>query len=146
MPPDTPIRIVDFPETRVAVLEQTGDLDAGIARFIGWRKQAGYPRETHATFNIIRSTPAGRLCDVCVATDDPIAPNAAGVVARVIAGGRCAVLRYTGPDHAIGTAVTRLYAKWLPQSGETLRPAPLFFQRVGFPPGDVIVDIFLPIA
>jgi AraC family transcriptional regulator len=142
---DAPIRIVEFPETAVAALEQAGDIEACVARFIAWRKQAGLPRDTHATFNIIRQTPAGRLCDVCVATDGPIAPNDAGVIAKVIPGGRCAMLRYTGPEHALGDAVTRLYAEWLPASGETLRSAPLFFQRVQFPPFS-ITDIYLPIV
>jgi AraC family transcriptional regulator len=66
-----------------------------------------------------------------------------------IPGGRCAVLRHIGSDDNLGQTIRYLYAQWLPQSRETLRDFPLYFQRVSFFP-DVaehaaVTDVFLPI-
>lgn len=152
MHPHTPVRIVDFPETPVAALEHRGGpagIDDSIRRFVEWRKQAGLPPATHATINIIRPGPPSENFDICVATAHPVAPNADGIVAKVIAGGRCAVMRHAGPDEGLASAIEWLYRDWLPASGKALRDAPLFFQRVQFPPfvpaDQAILDIYLPV-
>lgn len=148
---DGSVRIVDFPETPVAALEHRGaiGIDDSIRRFIAWRKQAGLPPSTHATFNIIHPGVAGENFDICVATDAPAPPNADGIVGKIIEAGRCAVLRHSGPDEALGGAVSWLYRVWLPASGVERRHAPLFFQRVQFypfvPTHEAVTDIFMPI-
>ena len=87
--------------------------------------------------------------DICAATQAPIAPNAAGVTAKTLAGGRYAVLRHTGSDDTLGQSVATLYVEWLPASGEEPRDAPLLFQRVRFypdvPEHEAITDILLPL-
>ena len=149
------VRVVDFPETRVAVLEHRGDpalIGQSISRFVAWRQHAGLRRDTHATFNILYDAPGAGLpeafrCDLCVATNDEIAPNAAGIRPGVIAGGRCATLRLLGSDAKLGAALAYLMGNWLPRSGETRRAAPLFVQRViGDPDDDAVTDVFLPLA
>jgi len=149
---DTSVRIVDFVATPVAALEHRGGpdrIDDSIRRFIAWRHQARLPPSTHATFNIIQPGVAGENFDICVATDAPVPPNADGIVAKVIAGGRCAVLRHVGPEAGLRPAVEWLYRDWLPASGVALRDAPLFFQRVHLfpfvPAHEAVTDIFLPI-
>jgi AraC family transcriptional regulator len=152
------VHIVDFPETRVAVLAHRGDpadLPASIARFIAWRRENHLPPSCSATFNIAyddpRSVPAADFrMDLCAATDHAIAANPQGVVASVIPGGRCAVLRHAGGDDGLEAAARFLGGEWLAQSGEVLRGFPLFLQRVRFSPDvpghEAVTDLFLPLA
>jgi AraC family transcriptional regulator len=125
-----------------------------IRKFIGWRKEAGLPPRTSATFNIfyddpIETPPEKFRLDLCAATECDVASNSAGVVVKIIPGGRCAVLRYVGSDDGLGEAASYLYADWLPRSGEEPREFPLYCQRVSFfpdvPEHEAIIDIFLPL-
>jgi AraC family transcriptional regulator len=151
------VKIIDFKETRVAAVRHRGDPRAigdSVRQLITWRKANKLPPRVSATFNILYDDPATvapdafRL-DVCAATDMDIAPNEQGVVPQVIDGGRCAVLRYVGPDEHMGEAVRYLYAEWLPTSGEEPRDFPLFVQRVSFfpdvPENEAVIDIHLPL-
>ena len=151
------VRIVDFPETRVAVLAHRGDpkhIGASIRQFIEWRRHNHLSPAVSATFNIVYDDPedtdpdAYRL-DLCAAVDHPVAPNPFGVVAKTLPAGRCAVLRHIGSDAHLRDTVTYLYADWLPGSGETLREFPLYFQRVRLfpdvPECEAVTDVFLPL-
>ena len=151
------VRIIDFRETRVAVLEHRGDpalIGNSIRKFIDWRKGAGLPPKISATFNIlyddpIETEPENFRLDLCAATPKDVAPNSAGVVGKAIPAGRCAVLRHIGSDDGLGDAISYLYADWLPRSGEEPRDLPLFCQRVSFfpdvPEHEAVTDIFLPL-
>lgn len=151
------VRIVAVEAVRVAVLAHRGDparVDETARRFAAWRRNVGLPPATSATFNILYEgpndvAPADFRLDLCAATAREIAPNDAGVVAGMIPGGRCAVLRHVGADDGLGAALAYLCAEWLPQSGETRRDAPLYCQRVAFgptvPEAETITDIFLPL-
>ena len=152
------VRVADTPEIRVAALEHRGDprsIGDSIRKCIAWRRANGLPPSTSATYNIFHddpeSTPAEAFrLDICVATGVEIAPNEAGMVAKVIPGGRCAVLRHTGTEDTLGDAIRYLYRDWLPQSGEELRDFPVYAQRVKFFPEaqehEAISDVFLPLA
>jgi AraC family transcriptional regulator len=154
------VRIVDFPQTRVGALAHRGDaqsIAASVERFIAWRKQNHLPPWQSATFNICydtgrdaSDTPGEVHLDICAATEGEIAANPFGVAAKIIPGGRCAVLRYVGSDAGLAGAATFLYKEWLPQSGESLRDFPLFLQRVRFfpevPEDETVFDIFLPLT
>jgi AraC family transcriptional regulator len=154
---DEQVRLVEFKETRVAVLEHRGDpvaIGDSIRRFIAWRKDMGLPPRLSATFNILhddpaRASPEEFRLDLCAATEREIVPNEAGVIARMIPGGRCAVLRHIGSDDLLGAALHYLYADWLPRSGEAARGFPLYVQRVKFfpdvPESEAVTDIFLPL-
>jgi AraC family transcriptional regulator len=153
------VRIVDFPETAVAILEHRGDarrVGDSIRRFIGWRKRVGLPPRISATFNILllhadpgNVAPDDYRLDLCAATDQPIAPNEEGVIAGTIPSGRCAVLRLIGSSDNLQPAINFLYADWLPGSGEELRDFPVHAQRIRFfpdvPETDAVTDIFLPL-
>jgi AraC family transcriptional regulator len=152
-----PVRVVQFQPTRVALLEHRGSplaLGDSIRKFIAWRRANGLPPAKHATFNIIHNdpdeTPAEEFrFDLCVAIDGSVAANTDGVREGLIAGGRCAMLRHTGSDDQLGRSIYRLYAEWLPASGEETRDFPLFMQRVRFfpevPDGEAVTDIYLPL-
>ncbi|MET3666468.1 AraC family transcriptional regulator [Caulobacter sp. 1776] len=155
-PGDVTIR--DVPPTQVAIMEHRGDratLPATIERFIAWRKAAGLSPETSPTFNIFRSeripeNPADYSMDICVGTDQPIAPNDQRMKAGVIPGGRCAVLRVVHETHNLEPAALYLYRDWLPASGEEARDFPVYcrrhfsFFRDG-PAHEVVVELFLPL-
>lgn len=152
------IRIVQFPETRIAVLEHCGDLQRigdTVRRFIAWRKHNSLPPRISATYNLFFDDPAQVApedfrMDICAATDQEISANEYGVVAKTIPAGRCAVLRHVGSNDTLPATVHLLYAEWLPQSGEELRDFPLFFQRVSFFPdvaeSEAVTDVFLPLV
>jgi AraC family transcriptional regulator len=151
------VRIVTFPETRVAALEHRGDprlIGVSARRFIEWRKAAHVPPKLSATFNVWWNDPTQVLpesfrMDLCAATDRPVALNSQGIVAKTIPAGRCAVLRHVGAEDTLDTTIGYLYRIWLPQSGEEPRDFPLFFQRLSFfpdvPENEATTDVFLPL-
>lgn len=151
------VRIVVFPETKVAAFEHRGSplrIGDSVRTFITWRKQNALPPRLSATFNIAYDNPEtvapeDYRFDICAATDREVKENPFGVVGKVIPGGRCAVLRHVGSEDTFAATVRYLYAEWLPQSGEEPRDFPLFFQRVSFfpdvPEHEAITDVFLPL-
>lgn len=152
------VRIVNFPATRVAVLEHRGDprrLGDSIRRFIAWRKANQLPPSRSATFNILYDDPdlvpaSDFRFDLCAAITVPLAPNTDGIVEKVLPASRCAVLRHIGSDDQLAGSIQALYGEWLLASGEQLGEFPLFLQRVTFfpdvPAHEAIVDVFLPLA
>lgn len=158
MPDTHDIKIVNFPETRLAVLKHRGAphlVMNSVRKFIAWRKENHLPPKSSATYNILyddpaQTPPADYRFDICAATKKDIAPNIYGVEAGRIAAGRCAVLRHIGSDDGLEVAIRILYEHWLPESGCEVRDAPLFLQRVSFFPdvaeSEAIMDIFLPLV
>jgi AraC family transcriptional regulator len=151
------IRIVDFPETPVAVLEHRGPpqkVPASVRRFIAWRKANASPPSRSATFNVLYDDPKTVLPQdyrfgICCAVTGPVKENPEGVVSVKIPAGRCAVIRHTGPLDFAEETIRSLYRDWLPRSGEELRDDPLFVQRLSFfpdvPEHEAQTDIFLPL-
>lgn len=148
------VHIVDTADVPVAVLEHRGDhdlLDASIARFVAWRRQAGLTPDRSATYTIFHADPATTppeafRIDLCTAAAS-VAPNDAGIVGRVIPGGRCAVVRCAPASQ--DAAMRWLMAEWLPASGERQRDFPLYCQRVAFfpfvPESEAVTDLYLPL-
>jgi AraC family transcriptional regulator len=163
--PPTPIRsngmnpqIVEFAETRVAVLEHHGPPErvmASVTRFIEWRKSCRDSpvttcRTLGITYHDLRTTkPEDYRFDICGELTGPLSPNDAGVVEKVIPRGRCAVARHVGSTDAIGETVHDLYAQWLPESGEQLGDFPLFFHYIARMPAvsehEQVTDVYLPL-
>lgn len=151
------VRIVDFPQTAIALLAHRGDpaqIGETVRRFITWRKATGLTPKVSATFNIFHPNPHDPLAeldqvDLCAATDQPIAPNAEGITAGVIPAGRCAVLRQVGGGDDLRATATWLYGQWLAASGEEPRDYPMFAQRISFfpdvPEHEAITELYLPI-
>lgn len=139
---DADVTLIDFEATPVALLEHRGDsalIGDTVRRFIAWRRANGLPPAKSATFNILHADPdecpaEDFRMDLCAATSREVEPNGDGIVPGLIPGGRCAVLRFSGPSERLRTAAVFLYGDWLPRSGETLRDFPLFLRRVTFYP------------
>lgn len=151
------VKIIDFPETKVAVLEHQGAPNRvmeTVGKFIQWRKENGPSPKISDTFNILYDDPAtvapeDYRFDVCASIQTPLKPNSYSVVEKVIPNGRCAVLRHIGSDSALGQSIHYLYSTFLEQSGESLRNFPCFIKRVTFypdvPEHEMIIDIYLPL-
>ncbi len=152
-------QIVELESTRVAVLEHRGpptSLMTSVQRFIAWRKSCQDSTfASSGTFGIPYDDPEKTLpedfrFDICGELRERLQPNTAGVVEKLIPGGRCAVVRHVGSTDAIGETVRELYGKWLPQSGEKLRDFPCFFRYLKTMPSvaehEQVTDVYLPLA
>lgn len=150
------VGIVSFPETPVAAVEHRGDpaLEHATAhRLIAWRIAHRLAPDRHATYGVHhtdpRSTPpAEHRVDLCVAFDGEVAPNAEGVVAKLIPACRCAVTRHVG-SRAHVSAALHLVEQWLPASGEQAGAFPMFFHYVNVGPhvteAEMVTDVYLPL-
>ncbi|MDD1017053.1 AraC family transcriptional regulator [Pseudomonas rubra] len=152
------VRIVEFPEVRVAALEHHGAaglVNESVRTFIEWRMHSGQsPAASSRTFGIPYNNPdttppAEFRFAICGEIHEAVAPNTFGVHEIVIPGGRCAVVRHTGsPDH-IGETIYPIYRDWLPGSGEELRDQSLFFQYLSVYPQTPLeqwqTDIYVPL-
>jgi AraC family transcriptional regulator len=152
------IKIVDFPQTQVAMLQHRGNPDRvndSAAKFIAWRKSTGLsPVHESSTFGIAWDDPATTPADafrfdICGSIAEAIPENEFGVSSGEIDGGRYAVCRHTGSLDTISATVWAMFRDWLPASGETLRDAPVFFHYLNFihevPEHALQTDIYLPL-
>ncbi|WP_224981652.1 AraC family transcriptional regulator [Geomonas agri] len=155
---DMDVKIVEFPETRIAVLAHRGapeKLDDSALRFIEWRKQSGLsPVKQSLTFGIVYDDPSNVepeqfRFDICGEVSQEVPENPQGVFNSVIPSGRCAVARHLGSHDRIGDTVYPLCRDWFPKSGEELRDFPLFFNYLNLLPDvaehELITDIYLPL-
>ncbi len=150
------VRIVDFPETKVAVLEHRGppvlEYDS-VRKLVAWRQENRLPADKHRSYGIHyndpRTTPPHEYrVDFCVSVEHDVLPNPQGVINKVIPGGRCAVARHLGSRENVAAAAY-LHEVWLPNSGERLRAFPIFFHYVNVGPQvqehEMITDVYLPL-
>ena len=151
------VNIVDFKETKVAVLEHLGPperINDSVRKFIAWRKENQLSPQKSATYNLLYDDPALTdpeqfRMDICAAIKTDVKENTYGIITKVIPSGRCAVLRHIGANENIRESVSYLYGSWLPESGQELRDFPCFFHRVNLfpdvPEHEMITDIYLPL-
>jgi AraC family transcriptional regulator len=151
------VRIVVFPETKVAAVEHFGapDLEHQTAkRLIAWRLQHRLlDRARHRSYGVHytdpqRTPPSEHHVDFCLSIDGEVGPNALGVVDKVIPASRCALARDVGSRYDNKAAVY-LYENWLPRSGEAPGRFPMIFHYVNVGPDlreeDMITDVYLPL-
>ncbi len=148
-------RIVDFKETRVAVLEHWGSpalANDSVRTFCQWRQDNAL--SDGETYGIVYEDPATidpeRFhFDICGTMTKAVPENHLGIIEKVIPAGRCAVVRHQGSRDNLGEAAHYLYRDWLPASGEEPREFPLFLQYLNFVPDvpehELITDVFLPL-
>lgn len=150
------VKIVNFPETKVVVLEHRGSpaLEHESAKkLIAWRIENQLPSDKHKIYAVHYDNPATThpeeyRVDFCVSVEHEIPPNPQGVINKVIPSGRCAVARHIGSRENV-TAVAYLYEFWLSNNGEKLRNYPAFFHYVNVGPNvqaqEMITDVYLPL-
>lgn len=151
------VRIVEFPETTVAVAEHRGppDLEHETAKkLIEWRRQNHVSPAGHKTYGIhytdpCTTPPADHRVDFCVSYDQPIHTNPQGIISKIIPACRCAVVRHLGSRAHI-TAADYLINEWLPFNEGSLGDFPVFFHYVNVGPHikdhEMITDVYLPLA
>lgn len=152
------VKIVDFEETKVAVLEHRGPperVNNSVMTFIDWRKSSGLsPVKTSRTFGLVYEDPATAepekfRFDICGEVMAEVPENPQRVKSGTIPGGRCAVIRHLGPHERMGEKIYYLYREWLPNSDEEVRDAHLFFHylnlRSQVADHELITDIYLPL-
>lgn len=149
------VRIVDFKETPVAVLEHRGSpmlANDSVRTFCQWRKDNELTGGN--TYGIIYNDPATTEpdqfhFDICGTLPRPIPENSLGITNKTLPGGRCAVVRHHGSRDNLGEAAYYLYREWLPGSGEELRDFPLFLHYLNFfpdvPEHELVTDVYLPL-
>jgi AraC family transcriptional regulator len=150
------IKIVHFPETKVAAIEHRGapHLEYETTRkLVEWRLQNRLGPERHRTYGVHYTDPRSippenHRVDFCISVDHDIPPNPQGVTNKVIPRCRCAVARHLG-SRAHNLAAIHLYEVWLPTSGECAGEFPIFFHYVNVGPHvqehEMITDVYLPL-
>lgn len=67
----------------------------------------------------------------------------------LLEGGQMAVMHFKGPYAGLQAAYEYLYGKWLPESGEELRDAPVYESYLNSPadtaPDELLTDIYVPL-
>lgn len=152
------VKIIDFTETKIAVLEYSGKpelLNQKIPQFIAWRKSTGLsPVNSNRTFGIAYNDPNNCApdefrFDICGEIKNDITSNEFGVIQKTIPSGRCAVIRHLGSRDNMEVPVYYLYRTWLAESGHQLRNFPLYFEYKNLfpetPEAELVTDIFLPL-
>lgn len=152
------VEIIDFPETKVAVLEHLGapeKVNESVQVFVDWRIESQLsPHQKSETFGIVYSDPNNTppdefRFDICGSVVKNVPTNRQGVINKTIPAGRCARTYHIGSHDNIEESVYPLYFDWLPDNGEQVRDFPLFFKYVNFFPQvaehELITEIYLPI-
>lgn len=152
------IEIIEFDETKVAVLEHRGApelLNDSVSIFIEWRKESKLsPVTTSKSYGIAYDDPKATepekfRFDICGSVKTEVPSNPQGVITKIIPGGRCALIRHFGSHEEMDEKVHYLYGKWLPANGEELRDFPCFFHYINLFPEvaehELITDIYLPL-
>lgn len=156
--PAPEVRIVAFPETKVAAIRHIGApaLEHQTAsRLVQWKLEhrlldPGRHRSYGVHYTDPRTTaPADHRVDFCLSIDGDVEPNTLGIFATAIPANRCALARDIGSRYDNRTAVW-LYGHWLAHSGERPGSFPIFFHYVNVGPGlrseELITDVYLPLA
>jgi AraC family transcriptional regulator len=150
------VRIVEFPETRVAVAEHRGppQLEYETSKkLIAWRIENRLSPANHKTYGVHYTDsyavpPSEHRVDFCVTYDLEVQPNAYGIVNKVIPANRCALATHLG-SRSHNAASVYLFREWLPKSGELLGDFPIFFHYVNVGPNvqehEMITDVYLPL-
>lgn len=150
------VKIVDFPETKVAAIEHRGPPHLEhetVRKLIEWRLANRLPPDRHRSYGVHyndphTTPPEEYRADFCLSVECEVSPNPHGVVNKTIPGGRCAFVRHLGSRENV-SAAAYLYEVWLPKSGEVPRDFPIFFHYVNVGPlvqeHEMITDVYLPL-
>ena len=151
------VRIVLFPETRMAALEHRGapaQEHATVRRLVAWKLARGLGDPArHRSYGLHytdpRTTPPQAYrADFCLSVDEDVPPNPDGIRTLVVPAMRCAFARDVG-SRSDNQAARHLVDVWLPYSGEVPADAPLIFHYVNVGPqvrpADMVTDVYLPL-
>jgi len=152
------VEIVDFEETKIAVLEHRGApelLNDTVQKFIEWRKESGLsPVNSSSSYGLVYDDPNNTESDkfrfdICGSVTSEVSTNKQNIINKTIPSGKCAVFRHRGSHDLMHSKIYHLYGKWLPESKEELRDFPMFFHYINLlpevPESELITDVYLPL-
>lgn len=155
---DMNVKIVNFPETMLAIKEHRGSPDKiydSVKIFIDWRKSTKLsPVKTSNTYGVAyddpeETVPENFRFDICGSVDSVIPENSFGVKSGSLPHARCALIRHKGSHDTISESIKYLFTTWIPSSGEIPNGSPIFFHYLNLIPDvdecDLITDIYLPL-
>lgn len=151
------VEIVQFLETRVAVIEHAGPPwleHETVRKLVAWKLEKGFLDPARfRSYGIHytdprRTPPSEHRVDFCLSIEDGVGPNPYGIVEKWIPAHRCARARDVG-SRSNNQAAVYLVEEWLPRSGEAPTDFPIFFHYVNVGPAvrdeDMITDVYLPL-
>ncbi len=151
------VRIVTFPETRVAAITHMGppEHEQDTARkLIAWKlehrllDQAKYRSYGLHYTDPRMVNPKEHRVDFCLSIDRDVGTNSYSIHEMTIPSMRCAFARDIG-SRSNNKAAAYLYDDWLPSSGESLCGAPLIFHYVNVGKNvkdeEMITDVYMPL-
>jgi AraC family transcriptional regulator len=151
------VKIVRFPETRVAAISHVGPPSQEhdtVRKLVAWKlahrlvdpvlnRTYGLHYTDHRAV-----APANHRVDFCLSHDGDIEPNEYGIFESIIPAQKCALARDVG-SRLDNKAAQYLYDQWLPRSGEEMATQPLIFHYVNVGPNvkeeEAITDVYLPL-
>lgn len=153
------VEVVSVEPFQVAALRVTGayrEQNHGYGRLFGWAAHHGLLDSLRGLYGVPlddrRDVPPRACAFDCMLAlaapfdDDP----GEGVRMQVLGGGRYARVRLVGAFDGLEALTDALLARWLPESGESLRDAALFHEYLDDPdetPEAVLrTDLYLPLA
>jgi AraC family transcriptional regulator len=148
------VDVVDLPSIKLAVVEHVGprvQVPAALLKLNEWREANEGKYRMGGAYGIYPcnpdTTPPEQFrAEFGLAVDRPVTGK--HVVNKSIPAGRCALLRNVGA-YDVSAAARWIYSEWLPQSGEHLRPFPMFCEFVNagieVPENAKTIDIYLPL-
>jgi len=160
------LTIIDIEPIRLAIREHRGPYDAmqgSVRDYMLWRREHCDPSVAYRSITISYDDPAitppsEYRQDFGVEFAGPIAPNAWGVVEKIVPAMRCGLYRHLGGFDTMVARVREAYSQLL-ASGEQKGADYLFSHHVvvmapeGFracdqviPESDFITDVYLPLA
>jgi AraC family transcriptional regulator len=150
------VRIVTFPQTRVAFITHDGpsDKENEIAlKLVAWKRENGLTdqfkyRQYGLHYPAGAASGSSRV-DFCLSIDRDVGANAYGIKEKTIPALRCALARDIG-SRMNNRAAPYLVQEWLPTSGERRSDFPLIFHYVNVGPNvkdeDAITDVYMPLV
>lgn len=151
------VKVIKFPETKVAVIEHVGKPELehdSVRKLIAWKIENGLTDALKYRHYGIHFTnpktvnPDQNKVDFCLSVDFEIEPNSYGVKGKTIPCLRCAVARDVG-SRSDNKAVGYLIEQWLPNSGEFAGEYPVIFHYMNVGPQikaeDMVTDVYLPL-
>ena len=151
------VRIVTFPETKVASITHIGprEREHDTARkLIEWKirnrflDQSKYRSYGLHYIDPRTIEPSEYRVDFCLSIEGSVGQNNAEIVEKVIPILKCALARDVG-SRGNNQAAKYLIGEWLPESDETMSGFPLIFHYVNVGPDikehEAITDVYLPL-
>lgn len=151
------VRIVTFPETKVAMVRHVGPPSTEhntVQKLIEWKIQNGLlDQDKYRSYGLHYTDrccvpPSEHRVDFCLSYEGVVAENDFGIIEGVIPAARCALARDIG-SREDNKAVRYLVEEWLSTSGEAIGSDPIIFHYVNVGPDvqklEAITDVYLPL-